>query len=41
LWGVWLLDEALTPQILAGAGVILAGTALALGLVRLPGRRPA
>ena len=40
-WGVWLLDEALTPQILAGAGVILAGTALALGLVRLPGRRPA
>ncbi|MFJ1300449.1 DMT family transporter [Pseudomonadota bacterium AL_CKDN230030165-1A_HGKHYDSX7] len=40
-WGVWLLDEALTPQILAGAGVILAGTALALGLVRLPGGRPA
>ncbi|ARP78926.1 MULTISPECIES: DMT family transporter [Bordetella] len=33
LWGVWFLDEAVTPRILAGAGVILAGTALALGLV--------
>lgn len=40
-WGVWLLDEALTPQILIGAGVILAGTSLALGLIRLPARRAA
>jgi len=37
LWGVWFLDEVLTPQILAGAAVILVGTALALGLVRRPG----
>src|SRR5690606_17081570 len=37
LWGMWFLDETVTPQILAGAAVILAGTALALGLVRLPG----
>jgi len=39
LWGVWFLDEVLTPQILAGAAVILVGTALALGLVRWPGRQ--
>ncbi|ETH71565.1 hypothetical protein L545_4018, partial [Bordetella pertussis STO1-CHLA-0011] len=30
---LWFLDEAVTPRILAGAGVILVGTALALGLV--------
>ncbi|MEN5158180.1 DMT family transporter [Achromobacter spanius] len=33
LWGSWFLDEAITPSILAGAGIILVGTALALGLV--------
>ncbi len=33
-WGVTLLGEALTPNILAGAGIILVGTALALGLLR-------
>ncbi|SAI67098.1 membrane protein [Bordetella ansorpii] len=32
LWGVWFLDEALTPRIVSGAAIILAGTALALGL---------
>ncbi|MDF3850043.1 DMT family transporter [Achromobacter denitrificans] len=33
LWGSWFLDEAVTPSILAGAGIILIGTALALGLM--------
>ncbi|ANY17966.1 DMT family transporter [Bordetella pseudohinzii] len=33
-WGVTLLDEALTSSMLAGAGVILVGTALVLGLLR-------
>src|SRR3546814_7469600 len=37
LWGVWFLDEVLTPQIVAGAAVILVGTALSLGLLRWPG----
>ncbi|AHV92660.1 DMT family transporter [Bordetella holmesii] len=32
-WGVTLLGEALTPSMLTGAAIILAGTALALGLV--------
>lgn len=35
-WGAFLLDEAVTPNIVAGAGIVLIGTALALGLVRLP-----
>lgn len=39
LWGVWFLDEVLTPQIMSGAAVVLAGTALALGLVRWPAVR--
>lgn len=39
LWGAWFLDEEITPRILLGAGIILAGTALALGLVKK--RRPA
>jgi len=39
LWGVWFLDEVLTPRILMGAAVILIGTALSLGLVRWPGPR--
>lgn len=33
VWGAWFLDEAITPSILTGAGIILVGTALALGLV--------
>jgi len=33
LWGAWFLGEALTPSILAGAAIILVGTALALGLL--------
>ncbi|WP_459616167.1 DMT family transporter [Bordetella sp. 2513F-2] len=36
LWGMLFLDEAVTPRILGGAGVILAGTALAMGLIRPP-----
>ena len=34
LWGAWFLDEAITASIAMGAGIILAGTALALGLVK-------
>lgn len=34
LWGSWFLDERITPSIAAGAAIILAGTALALGLLR-------
>lgn len=33
LWGTWFLHETVTPSILAGAGIILIGTALALGLI--------
>lgn len=36
LWGNLFLDEAVTLQILVGGGVILVGTALALGLVGAP-----
>jgi drug/metabolite transporter (DMT)-like permease len=36
LWGVLLLDEPLTPGRIAGCATVLAGCALALGLVRLP-----
>lgn len=36
LWGFMVLDEPVTPTMLAGCAVILAGTALATGLVRLP-----
>lgn len=39
LWGNLFLDEEVTLQILVGGGVILAGTALALGLVGAP-RKP-
>lgn len=39
LWGVWLLDEHVTPSMLAGACVIMLGTSLALGLIG--GNRPA
>ena len=38
LWGAMLLDEAITFNMLAGCGVILAGTGLATGVIRLPGR---
>ena len=40
LWGALFLGEPVTPAMLAGGAVILAGTALATGLVR-PGRRAA
>lgn len=40
-WGVLLLGEPLTAGRLAGCAIVLAGCALALGLVRLPARRPA
>jgi drug/metabolite transporter (DMT)-like permease len=33
LWGALFLDETITPQMLAGAAVILLGTALATGVV--------
>lgn len=39
LWGVWFLNETLTLRIVAGAAVILIGTALALGLIRRPARQ--
>jgi drug/metabolite transporter (DMT)-like permease len=35
-WGTFLLDEEITATIVAGAAIILVGTALSLGLVRLP-----
>lgn len=34
IWGAWLLDEPITLSTLAGAGIFLVGTSLALGLVR-------
>ena len=40
LWGVLLLGETVTAQMIAGGAIILAGTALALGLVG-PARRRA
>ena len=39
-YGVLLLGESLTLWMLLCGAVVLAGTALASGLVRLPGRRP-
>jgi drug/metabolite transporter (DMT)-like permease len=41
LWGTLFLGEALTPSMVAGCAVVLAGTALATGMVRLPMSRPA
>ena len=38
LWGYLVLAEAVSATMLAGCAVILAGTALATGLVRLPQR---
>lgn len=40
-WGALLLGEAITARMLAGAGVVLVGTALATGLVELPAPRRA
>lgn len=39
-WGGLWLGERITPQMLAGGATVLAGTALAVGLVR-PRQRPA
>ncbi len=41
LWGLVFLGEWPTPAMLAGAGVILLGTGLATGLVKLPRSAPA
>lgn len=38
-WGALLLGEVVTPRMLAGGAIVLAGTALATGTVRLPARR--
>jgi len=40
-WGGLLLGEPLTARMIAGACVVLAGTALTVGLVKLPARRVA
>jgi drug/metabolite transporter (DMT)-like permease len=40
VYGAVLLDEEITPAILAGLGLILGGVALASGAVRLPRRAP-
>src|SRR5690606_35237104 len=40
LWGVLFLHETVTMRIIAGATVILIGTALTLGLIRWPSPRP-
>lgn len=40
-WGGLLLGEPLTARMIAGACVVLAGTALTVGLVKLPARRAA
>ncbi len=39
LWGAWLLGERLEPRQLLGGAIIIVGSALAIGLLRL-GRRP-
>lgn len=41
VWGAVFLGEALTPAMAVGGLVVLAGTALASGVVRLPMRRAA
>jgi hypothetical protein len=38
-WGGIFLGERLTPRMLAGAAIVLAGTALATGLVKLARER--
>ena len=41
VWGWWFLDEQATAAMLIGCAVILAGTALATGVLKLPGRTTA
>ena len=41
LWGALLINEAVTATMVAGCAVILAGTALATGVIALPGGRVA
>ncbi|RVU44567.1 DMT family transporter [Rubrivivax rivuli] len=41
LWGWLFMGERPTPAMLLGCGVILLGTALATGLLKLPARAPA
>jgi drug/metabolite transporter (DMT)-like permease len=41
LWGTLLLDEAVTPRMLLGGGIVLLGTALATGLLGSPRRAAA
>ena len=41
LYGTWLLNEALTPAMLGCGAIILSGTALATGLLKLPSSTPA
>jgi len=40
VWGALFLGEAIALRMLAGAGIVLAGTALATGIVKLPARPP-
>jgi drug/metabolite transporter (DMT)-like permease len=40
-WGAAFLGEAIGGRMLAGSAVVIAGTALATGMVKLPGPRPA
>lgn len=37
LWGAVFLDEAITPGLVLGCATVLSGTALANGILRLPG----
>jgi len=41
LWGALFLGERVTPWMLLGCAVILAGTALVTGVMSLPQRAPA
>ena len=41
LWGWWFLGERITPAMAAGCAVILLGTALTTGVLKLPGRQAA
>jgi drug/metabolite transporter (DMT)-like permease len=40
-WGALLLNEKITPIMLAGCGLILLGIALIFGILRLPHRQTA
>ncbi|WP_280150977.1 DMT family transporter [Piscinibacter sp. XHJ-5] len=40
LWGWVFLDEGITPQMVIGCAVILAGTGLTTGVLKLPSRAP-